>query len=101
MTDVVADLLTYIDRSPTPYHAVAETAARLERFAAQGVRGHLVQVLDPAEETLTYVSAGHNPVLLFGAQGAVSSLAHQLECLARPRVLWLHFASSSPHPNPG
>jgi aspartyl aminopeptidase len=30
MTDVVADLLTYIDRSPTPYHAVAETAARLE-----------------------------------------------------------------------
>ncbi len=28
--DVVADLLAYIDRSPTPYHAVAESARRLE-----------------------------------------------------------------------
>lgn len=33
---------------------VAETAARLEAMAAQGVRGHLVQILDPAEETLPY-----------------------------------------------
>jgi uncharacterized protein (DUF58 family) len=31
------------------------TAERLETIAAQGVRGHLVQVLDPAEETLPYV----------------------------------------------
>ena len=29
MPDLVADLIRYIDRSPTPYHAVAETAARL------------------------------------------------------------------------
>ncbi len=33
---------------------VQETAARLEEIASQGVRGHLVQVLDPAEETLPY-----------------------------------------------
>jgi uncharacterized protein (DUF58 family) len=33
---------------------VAETAARLQEIAAQGVRGHLVEVLDPAEETLPY-----------------------------------------------
>jgi uncharacterized protein (DUF58 family) len=33
---------------------VDETAARLEAMAAQGVRGHLVQILDPAEETLPY-----------------------------------------------
>ncbi len=33
---------------------VAETSARLEEIAAQGVRGHLVEVLDPAEETLPY-----------------------------------------------
>lgn len=30
MTDRVQDLLSFIDRSPTPYHAVAESAARLE-----------------------------------------------------------------------
>lgn len=31
-----------------------EIAASLEYIAAQGVRGHLVQILDPAEETLPY-----------------------------------------------
>lgn len=30
MHDAVADLLAYIDRSPTPYHAVAESVRRLE-----------------------------------------------------------------------
>jgi aspartyl aminopeptidase len=29
MPDLIADLLAYIDRSPTPYHAVAETQRRL------------------------------------------------------------------------
>jgi len=33
---------------------VEETAKRIEAIAAQGVRGHLVQILDPAEETLPY-----------------------------------------------
>lgn len=33
---------------------VEETAACIEAIAAQGVRGHLVQILDPAEETLPY-----------------------------------------------
>lgn len=33
---------------------VEETAASIEAIAAQGVRGHLVQILDPAEETLPY-----------------------------------------------
>lgn len=33
---------------------VDETLARLELIAAQGVKGHLVQILDPAEETLPY-----------------------------------------------
>ena len=30
MPDAIADLLAYIDRSPTPYHAVAETERRLQ-----------------------------------------------------------------------
>lgn len=33
---------------------IGVTADRMEVIAAQGVRGHLVQVLDPAEETLPY-----------------------------------------------
>ncbi|HKA46854.1 MAG TPA: DUF58 domain-containing protein [Methyloceanibacter sp.] len=33
---------------------IKETAAAIEAIAAQGVRGHLVQILDPAEETLPY-----------------------------------------------
>lgn len=33
---------------------VNETIERLQTMAAQGVRGHLVQILDPAEETLPY-----------------------------------------------
>jgi uncharacterized protein (DUF58 family) len=33
---------------------IAEMAERFEEIASQGVRGHLVQVLDPAEETLPY-----------------------------------------------
>ncbi|MGB6346868.1 MAG: DUF58 domain-containing protein, partial [Methyloceanibacter sp.] len=33
---------------------IEETSARLEAIASQGVRGHLVQILDPAEETLPY-----------------------------------------------
>ncbi len=41
MTDPVADLLTFIDRSPTPYHAVAESLRRLD---AAGY-----QPLDPIE----------------------------------------------------
>lgn len=33
---------------------VNETVAQLQAIASQGVRGHLVQILDPAEETLPY-----------------------------------------------
>lgn len=33
---------------------IEETVARFHQIASQGVRGHLVQILDPAEETLPY-----------------------------------------------
>jgi uncharacterized protein (DUF58 family) len=49
---------------------VKQTAASLEAIASQEVRGHLVQVLDPAEETLPYsgrtefaASEGHDRVI--------------------------------------
>jgi uncharacterized protein (DUF58 family) len=34
--------------------SIADMADRFEEIASQGVRGHLIQVLDPAEETLPY-----------------------------------------------
>ena len=37
MVDPVADLLAYIDRSPTPYHAVAETVRRLHEAGYQAL----------------------------------------------------------------
>ena len=55
MSDAVQDLLSFIDRSPTPYHAVAEVVRRLEalgfsRFAetaiwtlSPGTRGYAVR----------------------------------------------------------
>ncbi len=33
---------------------ISEMTARFEEIAAQGVRGHLIEILDPAEETLPY-----------------------------------------------
>ena len=33
---------------------IAEMSRRFEEIAAQGVRGHLIEVVDPAEETLPY-----------------------------------------------
>ncbi|MGA9444459.1 MAG: DUF58 domain-containing protein [Methyloceanibacter sp.] len=33
---------------------IEDTVARFHQIASQGVRGHLVQILDPAEETLPY-----------------------------------------------
>ncbi|TVR82315.1 MAG: DUF58 domain-containing protein [Rhodospirillales bacterium] len=41
---IIGDLLTPLD----------QVAAMVGRFVAQGVRGHLLQVLDPAEETLPF-----------------------------------------------
>jgi aspartyl aminopeptidase len=38
MSDAVQDLLSFIDRSPSPYHAVAECAARLESAGFERIR---------------------------------------------------------------
>jgi aspartyl aminopeptidase len=70
MSDAARDLLRFIDASPTPYHAVAEAAARLERagFArvaesepwslAPGARHYLVR----SESSLLAFEVGEAPL---------------------------------------
>ncbi len=54
MTDPVADLLTFIDRSPTPYHAVAESLRRLNAAGYQPLEPTEVWSLSPGDRrTLT------------------------------------------------
>jgi uncharacterized protein (DUF58 family) len=50
--------------------SVPDMTARFEEIAAQGVRGHLIEILDPAEETLPYAgrtefaaSEGHDRMI--------------------------------------
>ncbi len=38
MSEVARDLLRFIDRSPTPYHAVAESVRRLEAAGFRALR---------------------------------------------------------------
>ena len=49
MSDVVADLLGFIDRSPTPYHAVAEAAQRLAAAGFQQLEEGEVWELGPGD----------------------------------------------------
>lgn len=58
----------------TPLDAIA---AAVRRVSAQGARGHLLQVLDPAEETLPF--AGR--VQLLGCEGEAPLLAPRVENL--------------------
>jgi uncharacterized protein (DUF58 family) len=54
-----------------------ELCPRLEQLAVQGVRGHLVQILDPAEETLPY--QGRTEFL--SSEGGASMTAGRAETL--------------------
>lgn len=56
---------------------VDETVARFQTIASQGVRGHLIQVLDPAEETLPY--AGRTEFA--SSEGGASVIAGRAETL--------------------
>ncbi len=56
---------------------VDETVARFQSIAGQGVRGHLIQVLDPAEETLPY--AGRTEFA--SSEGGASVIAGRAETL--------------------
>ena len=61
-------------------HSLADVVARTNRFLCADMAGGrfltlFVGIHDPARETLQYLSAGHNPVLLFGDEGEVRELA--------------------------
>ena len=59
-----------------------ETAARLARLASAGARGHLIQVLDPAEESLPY----DGRVRFLGLEGEGELLARRAEDLRAPYI---------------
>ena len=49
LPEAVADLLAYIDRSPTPYHAVAESVRRLEAAGFRALPESEVWNLSPGD----------------------------------------------------
>ena len=49
MSDPVVDLLSFIDRSPTPYHAVAESVSRLQAAGYREIREDEVWQLAPGD----------------------------------------------------
>ena len=63
MTDAVADLLSYIDRSPTPYHAVAETTRRLQEAGFRPQREAEAWGLEPGDQG--FVVRGEGSLLAF------------------------------------
>jgi len=63
-----------------------EIDARLRQFAARGVRGHLLQVLDPAEEALPF----NGRIRFVGAEGEGDHLVTRAEDLRDDYVARLH-----------
>ncbi|HEY5656293.1 MAG TPA: M18 family aminopeptidase [Myxococcota bacterium] len=64
MTDLVADLLDYIDRSPTPYHAVAESVRRLDAAGFQELDEAQAWSLAPGDRR--YAVRGQGSLVAFG-----------------------------------
>jgi len=69
MADAVAELLAFIDRSPTPYHAVAECVRRLEAGGYRDVSESDIWDLSPGDRR--YVVRGEGSLVAFEV-GAVS-----------------------------
>ena len=58
MTDLVTDLLAYLDRSPTPYHAVAEAARLLETAGFRALAPGDAWALAPGDRRYSIRSEG-------------------------------------------
>ena len=71
MQDSVADLLAFIDRSPTPYHAVAESVRRLEAGGYREAQDVDAWELGPGEKRYSVRGGGSLVVLRMGAVSPV------------------------------
>ncbi len=67
MSDPVADLLAFIDRSPTPYHAVAEAVRRLEAAGFRPLSESEVWDLEPGARRYVVRGEGSLAALQVGA----------------------------------
>jgi aspartyl aminopeptidase len=65
MDDRAADLLAFLDRSPTPYHAVAETVRRLSAAGFRPLREDEVWNLEP--DARRYVMRAEGSIVAFQA----------------------------------
>jgi aspartyl aminopeptidase len=63
MVDPVADLLAFLDRSPTPYHAVSESLRRLEAAGFQRLEEDAIWELSPGDRAA--VVRGDGSLLAF------------------------------------
>jgi aspartyl aminopeptidase len=63
MSEYVADLLGYIDLSPTPYHAVSESIRRLEQSGYRSLSENDVWELEPGSRY--YVARGDGSLVAF------------------------------------
>jgi aspartyl aminopeptidase len=66
MSDLVTDLLAFIDRSPTPYHAVAESVRRLEAGGFRSASETEVWELAPGDRLYAVRSEGSLAALQVG-----------------------------------
>ena len=68
MPDLVTDLLQFIDRSPTPYHAVAECRRRLDAAGFQAIDEAQVWSLEPGDAR--YLVRAEGSLVAFQVGGA-------------------------------
>ena len=71
MQDAVADLLAFIDRSPTPFHAVAESVRRLEAGGYREAQEVDAWELAPGEKRYSVRGGGSLVALRMGAASPV------------------------------
>jgi len=76
MPDLVQDLLAFIDRSPTPYHAVAECASRLEAAGFQRLTESDVWDHGPGKRGYVVRADGSIAAFEIGAQSPAEAGFH-------------------------